>query len=223
MKPGESCHLQPDAVCTWLMRHRLSSKGSYLWEVEVVGLFSTFENSSGERKDKAIWTYISLVYRNLFFHQTTKPLALVSSAASHGLICGQETSACLVEMARPSKATRSGFRERWGLGKAVFILAACIFTPPAKDSSRLSTCNVATLPSLLSVLLGKTGIRNRTGTVFLEYSSCLSSGLVWFSHMPWRISQESVNILPFVLLHFKVFKKQTDKLISMNKLLGWHE
>lgn len=35
-----------------------------------------------------------LVCGDLFFHQTTKPLALASSAISHGLTCGQKTSAC---------------------------------------------------------------------------------------------------------------------------------
>lgn len=62
--------------------------------MEAVGIFSTFENTSDERKDKAIRTYDFLVCRNLFLHQTTKPLALASSAVSQGFICGQETSAC---------------------------------------------------------------------------------------------------------------------------------
>lgn len=62
--------------------------------MEAVGIFSTFENTSDERKDKAIRTYNFLVCRNLFLHQTTKPLALASSAVSQGFICGQDTSAC---------------------------------------------------------------------------------------------------------------------------------
>jgi len=48
--------------------------------------------------------------------------------------------------------------KQWSLGKAVFILAAYIFIHLPRTLALLSTYNVATLPSLLLVLLGKTGM-----------------------------------------------------------------
>lgn len=86
--PSARCSARLSLPC------HLPSKDRCFWKMEAVGIFSTFENTSDERKDKAIRTFDFLVCRNLFFHQTTKPLALASSAVSQGFICGQETSAC---------------------------------------------------------------------------------------------------------------------------------
>lgn len=104
-------------VCTWVPC--LSSKERCLWKVEVVGIFSTFStwpfNRSGERKDKAIWTYVFLMSRNPFFHQTTKPLALASSAVSGGSICGQGTPACEKWPGPPEqRGLASGSSGVWG-------------------------------------------------------------------------------------------------------------
>lgn len=52
VEPGEPLPPQPDAVCP-LGPGPLPSK-EVLRKVEVVGVFSTFENMSGERKDKAL-------------------------------------------------------------------------------------------------------------------------------------------------------------------------
>lgn len=157
--------------------------------------------------------------RNVF-HQTTKPLAL-ASAISLGLIWSRRR---LPVRGQPSKAPRSGCGEQWGLGSSVLIAAACILLPPVKDScfSPPVMSQHCLLSSWCSWAKLEYAIQNWL-CLLKEHGSCLSSSPLGSFLCPEE-SHGIVNILPSVLLPFKVFKKQMDRLfISVNKLLGWQQ
>lgn len=157
----------------------------------------------GERKNKAVRTSFCPVCRSLFCHQTTKPLALVSCAVSMAF---RGRRLCLWS-GRALQSSWVWLQGAVGLGKQCSPWLPAFSCRLSRTLALLSTCNMATLPSLLLVLLGKTGIGNRTGIVFLNPASvpawCGSSHALTLSH-------GNANILLFMLLHFKVFKNQTE-------------
>lgn len=121
----------------------------------------------GERKNKAVRTYFCPVCRSLFCHQTTKPLALVSCAVSVVFVAGG--SAC--GSGRAPQSSWVWLQGAVGLGKQCSPWLPAFLCHLSRTLALLSTCNIATLPSLLLVLLGKTGIGSRTGVVFLNPAS----------------------------------------------------
>jgi hypothetical protein len=94
------------------------------------------------------------MFTNLFFHQPTKPLALASSTVSGSL------SRRLLPMRNDQafQSNRTWLQGAVRYGKSNIHLGCLHFILPVKDSLASSTCDVAALPSLHLVLLGKTGI-----------------------------------------------------------------
>lgn len=163
-----------------------------------------------ERKDKVIWTCVFLMSRSLFFHQTTEPLALASSAVFDGFILARR-----LLPVRNGQALQS--HRVWLQGAVDFgessVRPGCLhfyatcrgllhFPPPVTSQHCLlsSWCSWAKLEFQIQ----------NWHFLLKEYSYCLSSSLVWFFHVPWRLSHANVNTLPFVF-HFKVSEKN----------LGW--
>lgn len=187
----------------------LSSKVGCHGEVEVVGIFSTFQDRWEERQ-----SYLNLCFSHIqksvlsSNHWTT----CLSLFCSFWWLYPWVGDLCLWEMARPSKATGSGSREQWILEKVVFILAACISMPPVKDSYtslHLWRRSIAFSP------LGAPGqnwnFRSRTGIFFLK-STVTASVPAWYGSFMCSegCHMANVNTLPF-MFHFKVSKKN----------LGW--
>lgn len=159
--------------------------------------------------------------KNLF-HQTTKPLALASSAVSHGLIWSRRRLP--VRGGRPSKATRSGCGEQWGLGSAALIVAACISLPPVKDScfSLPVTSQHCLLSSWCSWAKLEYAIQNWL-CLLKEHGSCLSSSLLRSFLCPEECHMElSTSCHPCCFLLRFLKNKWTD-FISVNRLLGWQQ
>lgn len=94
--------------------------------------------------------------KSLFFHETTKPLALASSAVSDSFICGQKTSAYEQQPGPPKQQNLAV--ESSGVGESSVRLGCLHSYTTSQTRALLSTCDVAALPSFLLVLLGKTGI-----------------------------------------------------------------
>lgn len=79
-EPWGDSHLQPDAVPPLLERGAFGK-----WRLWVS--FHPLKTCQMRKKTKLSELNVSHVCRNLFFHQTTKPLALASSAVSHDSMC----------------------------------------------------------------------------------------------------------------------------------------
>lgn len=187
------------------------SSWKVLWKVEIIDIFFSFLKTDRlRRRDTVVWSLLMSSY--LFFHQTTKPLALASATIADSFICVHNTSAC--EQQQAFHNNRLWLEGAVGLGKAVWGMATC------QMCALLSRCDCSIAFSPLGAPGQNWNVTPRTGILLSNsYGSCLCSSIARFFDVPWRWSQENISILPFVFFstcfqktNRQAFKEQTLRL-----------